>query len=64
MDAILSVRISDELKQKFNELAQSEGVNNKELMEQVVKYYELNRAKEEDSNIRDEPKQDPFRGWD
>lgn len=51
MDAILSVRISDELKQKFNELAQSEGVNNKELMEQVVKYYELNRAKEEDSNM-------------
>jgi hypothetical protein len=51
MDAILSVRISDELKQKFNELAQNQGINNKELMEQVVKYYELNRAKEEDSNM-------------
>ena len=51
MDAILSVRISDELKQKFNELAQSEGINNKELMEQVVKYYELNRARDEDSNM-------------
>jgi hypothetical protein len=51
MDAILSVRISDELKQKFNELAQNEGINNKELMEQVVKYYELNRAKEEDNNM-------------
>ncbi|MCB2343029.1 coiled-coil domain-containing protein [Clostridium estertheticum] len=51
MDAILSVRISDEVKQKFNELAQSEGINNKEFMEQVVKYYELNRAREEDSNM-------------
>ncbi|MBU3154634.1 hypothetical protein LL037_16640 [Clostridium estertheticum] len=51
MDAILSVRISDEVKQKFNELAQSEGINNKEFMEQVVKYYELNRAREEDSTM-------------
>ncbi|MBU3184537.1 hypothetical protein [Clostridium estertheticum] len=51
MDAILSVRISDEVKQKFNELAQSEGINNKEFMEQVVKYYELNKAREEDSNM-------------
>ena len=51
MDAILSVRISDELKQKFNELAQSEGINNKEFMEQVVKYYELNRVREENSNM-------------
>ncbi|MBU3074435.1 hypothetical protein [Clostridium estertheticum] len=51
MDAILSVRISDEIKQKFNELAQSEGINNKEFMEQVVKYYELNKAREEDSNM-------------
>ncbi|NNU76364.1 hypothetical protein [Clostridium estertheticum] len=51
MDAILSVRISDEVKQKFNELAQNEGINNKEFMEQVVKSYELNRAKEEDSNM-------------
>ena len=51
MDAILSVRISDEVKQKFNELAQNEGINNKEFMEQVVKSYELNRAKEEDSKM-------------
>jgi len=57
MDAILSVRISDELKQKFNELAQSEGINNKELMEQVVKYYELNRAKEEDNNMSEDIKE-------
>ena len=57
MDAILSVRISDELKQKFNELAQSEGINNKELMEQVVKYYELNKAKEEDSNMSEDIKE-------
>ncbi|WP_291634212.1 hypothetical protein [Clostridium sp.] len=57
MDAILSVRISDELKQKFNELAQSEGVNNKELMEQIVKYYELNRAREEDSNMSEDIKE-------
>ena len=57
MDAILSVRISDELKQKFNELAQNEGINNKELMEQVVKYYELNRAKEEDVNMSEDIKE-------
>ncbi|HEY8890976.1 MAG TPA: hypothetical protein VIM70_12045 [Clostridium sp.] len=57
MDAILSVRISDELKQKFNELAQNEGINNKELMEQVVKYYELNRAREEDSNMSEDIKE-------
>ena len=57
MDAILSVRISDELKQKFNDLAQSEGINNKELMEQVVKYYELNRAREENSNISEDIKE-------
>jgi len=57
MDAILSVRISDELKQKFNELAQSEGINNKELMEQVVKYYELNRAREEDSTMSEDIKE-------
>lgn len=57
MDAILSVRISDALKQKFNELAQSEGINNKELMEQVVKYYELNRAREEDSNMSEDIKE-------
>jgi len=57
MDAILSVRISDELKQKFNELAQNEGINNKELMEQVVKYYELNRAREENSIMSEDIKE-------
>jgi hypothetical protein len=57
MDAILSVRISDELKQKFNDLAQSEGINNKELMEQVVKYYELNKASEENSNMSEDIKE-------
>ena len=54
MDAILSVRISDDLKQKFNELAQSEGINNKEFMEQVVKYYELNRVREKNSNMTED----------
>ena len=57
MDAILSVRISDELKQKFNKLAQNEGINNKELMEQVVKYYELNRAREENSTMSEDIKE-------
>ncbi|MCB2291187.1 hypothetical protein LGK97_15765 [Clostridium sp. CS001] len=57
MDAILSVRISDELKQKFNELAQNEGINNKELMEQVVKYYELNRAREENTSMSEDIKE-------
>lgn len=57
MDAILSVRISDELKQKFNDLAQSEGINNKELMEQVVKYYELNSAREKNDNMSEDIKE-------
>lgn len=57
MDAILSVRISDELKQKFNDLAQNEGINNKELMEQVVKCYELNKASEENSNMSEDIKE-------
>lgn len=40
-DAVLSVRIDEELKQRFMELAQENGVNNKELMEVLVSQFEL-----------------------
>lgn len=40
-DAVLSVRIDEELKQKFLVLAQENGVNNKELMEVMVSQFEL-----------------------
>lgn len=40
-DAVLSVRIDEELKQKFLELAQENGINNKELMEVMVSQFEL-----------------------
>ena len=43
-DAILSVRINEELKDKFVTLAQSSGINNKEFMEQLVSVYELNNT--------------------
>ena len=40
-DAVLSVRIYEELKQKFLVLAQENGINNKELMEVMVSQFEL-----------------------
>ena len=40
-DAVLSVRIDEELKQKFLVLAQENGINNKELMEVMVSQFEL-----------------------
>lgn len=44
MDAILSVRISDELKEKFQSLAEEEGINNKEFMDLIIRNYEVNKA--------------------
>ena len=40
-DAVLSVRIDEELKQKFLVLAKENGINNKELMEVMVSQFEL-----------------------
>ncbi len=40
-DVVLSVRIDEELKQKFLVLAQENGINNKELMEVMVSQFEL-----------------------
>lgn len=40
-DTVLSVRIDEELKQKFLVLAQENGINNKELMEVMVSQFEL-----------------------
>lgn len=45
MDSIFSVRISEELKEKFMDIAQKQGINNKELMEQIIKSYELENVK-------------------
>ncbi len=44
MDSILSVRISEELKEKFQGLAEVEGINNKEFMDLIIRNYELNKA--------------------
>ncbi len=46
MDSIFSVRINEELKEKFFKMAQEQGINNKDLMEVMVKHYELNDAKD------------------
>ncbi|MGL4338719.1 MAG: hypothetical protein ACRCST_17665 [Turicibacter sp.] len=42
-DAVLSVRIDETLKGKFIELAQENGINNKDLMEVLVTQYELSQ---------------------
>lgn len=44
MDSILSVRISEELKEKFQSLAEVEGINNKEFMDLIIRNYELNKT--------------------
>jgi len=48
-DSILSVRVSDEFKQKFIDMAQSTGVNNKEFLQSVIKAYEVNKSVEGDT---------------
>ncbi|GAA0124455.1 coiled-coil domain-containing protein [Clostridium senegalense] len=57
MDTTFSVRISDELKEKFNDLAQKQGINNKEFMETMVKFYELNSIKDDNFSINDDIKE-------
>ncbi|WBW95067.1 hypothetical protein [Oceanirhabdus sp. W0125-5] len=47
-DSILSVRVSDEFKQKFINMAQSTGVNNKEFLQNVINAYEVNKSVEGD----------------
>ena len=54
MDTTFSVRISDELKDKFNNLAIKEGINNKEFMETMIKFYELNSIKDDSLNISED----------
>ncbi len=44
MDSILSVRISEDIKEKFQKLAEEEGINNKEFMDLIIKNYEVNKA--------------------
>ena len=47
-DSVLSVRIDESLKQQFMNLAQENGVNNKELMELMVAQYHLNQSTHSD----------------
>lgn len=44
MDSILSVRINEEVKEKFIKLAEEQGVNNKEFLDLIIKSYEINKA--------------------
>ncbi len=43
MDAILSVRINEEAKEKFLKLAEEQGINNKEFLDLIIKSYEMNK---------------------
>ena len=45
-DSVLSVRIDEELKQRFIEIAQENEVNNKDLMQMLVAHFELGQLKE------------------
>ena len=45
-DAVLSVRLDDKAKDKFLGLAQAEGINNRELLQMMMKHYELDLAKD------------------
>ena len=45
-DTVLSVRIDEDLKQKFIGLAQESGINNKELMEVLVSQFEMSKVSE------------------
>lgn len=47
MDSILSVRINEEVKEKFIKLAEEQGVNNKEFLDLIIKNYELSKASED-----------------
>lgn len=44
MDSILSVRINEEVKEKFIKLAEEQGVNNKEFLDLIIKSYEMNKV--------------------
>lgn len=46
-DTIFSVRIDEDIKSKFNELAKYLGINNKEFMEELISSYELHKVSEE-----------------
>lgn len=50
-DTVLSVRIDEELKQKFMELAQESGINNKELMEVMVSQFEIGKVSDGSSQF-------------
>lgn len=50
-DTVLSVRVDEELKQKFIELAQESGINNKELMEVMVSQFEMGKVSDGSSQF-------------
>lgn len=50
-DSVLSVRIDEELKRKFVELAASHEVGNKDLLQMMLAHFELEQAKSEDDGF-------------
>ena len=43
MDSILSVRINEEVKERFLQMASEEGINNKDFLDLIIKSYEMNK---------------------
>lgn len=54
MDSILSVRINEEVKEKFIRFAEEQGVNNKEFLDLIIKNYEMNKASADVDFIRND----------
>lgn len=54
MDSILSVRINEEVKEKFIKFAEEQGVNNKEFLDLIIKNYEMNKASADIDFVRND----------
>ena len=54
MDSILSVRINEEVKEKFIKLAEEQGVNNKEFLDLIIKSYEMNKVTADVDYVRND----------
>lgn len=51
MDSILSVRINEEVKERFLQLASEEGINNKDFLDLIIKSYEMNKIADNNINF-------------
>lgn len=54
MDSILSVRINEDLKNKFLSLAEEAGTNNKEFMDLIIRSYEMNKTASKTEYVKDD----------